>query len=136
MSGGGEEFDSGSEEMVVLAERIERFIQTERPYLNPQLTLERFANSLRASPRQVSFAINRCFQQNFHEYINCLRLEEAKRLLRDSDCQECTIMEIAHRAGFNSKATFNRFFKSFVGVTPSAFRDHSSTEMTLQGSHG
>lgn len=125
-----------SPETVALADQIEKFIQTERPYLNPQLTLERFAVALQVSPRQVSHTINRCFRQNFHEYINRLRVEEAKRLLRDPDCQECTILEIAHRAGFNSKPTFNRFFKSIVGVTPSTYRGHpAAAELTLQGSH-
>lgn len=118
-----------------LSKRINTFIQMEKPYLNPQLTLERFARLVQASPRQVSFVINRYFQQNFHEYINRFRIEEAKRLLRDSEYQELTILEIAQRAGFNSKATFNRFFKSFVGITPSTYRQHPPAELAPQGSH-
>ncbi len=105
-----------------LLERINHVIATQRPYLNSQLTLERFADLLPASPRQVSAVINRRFQQNFQEYINRLRIEEAKRLLHDPGCESLSIFEIAEQAGFNSKPTFNRLFKSCVGSTPSEYR--------------
>ncbi len=111
-----------TDDLAVLAERVRKFVLEEKPYLNPQLTLERFAALVDVSPRQVSLVVNRCFGQNFHEYINRFRIEEAKRLLHAAELQENTILEIAQRAGFNSKATFNRFFKALVGVTPSAYR--------------
>lgn len=113
-----------SDSLLALTTQIEEFVRTEKPYLNPRLSLERFAAMLQVSSRQVSFAINRSFQQNFQEYINRFRIEEAKRLLRDPEHQQCTIVEIGQRAGFNSKATFNRFFKSWVGITPSAYRQN------------
>lgn len=123
-------------ELIALSEQIHQLILSEKPYLNPRLTLERFAALLDAPPRQVSCAINRCFQQNFHEYINRFRIEEAKRLLRAPECQGLNIQEVAVQSGFNSKATFHRFFKSLVGVTPSAFRNpHLVTELVPQESH-
>lgn len=117
-----------NESLITLSEQLQQLMLTEKPYLNPQLTLERFAGILNISPRQVSLVINRCFQQNFHEYINGFRIEEAKRLLRDPEHEQYTVLEIAQKAGFNSKATFHRFFKSLVGVTPSNFRHPSSTD--------
>src|SRR5690606_12215242 len=126
---------SGHADAEALAARIDKLMQTEKPYLNSQLTLERFADLLGVSSRQVSFTINRCFQQNFHEFINRFRVEEAKRLLGDEEFQERTILDIAQQSGFNSKATFNRFFKSFVGVTPSAYRQQISAGMTPQHPH-
>lgn len=123
------EAEENNEDTAVLAERIQQFIQTEKAYLNPRLTLERFATSLEVPPRHVSLAINRCFQQNFQEYINSFRVEEAKRLLRDHIDQECTILEIAQQSGFNSKATFNRIFKVSTGVTPSAYRQQFCSEL-------
>jgi AraC-like DNA-binding protein len=129
------EEDSENEDLVTLSEQIHKLILAEKPYLNPRLTLERFAALLETSPRQVSCAINRCFQQNFHEYINRFRVEEAKRLLRDPAHRQYTILEIAQQAGFNSKATFHRFFKLLVGVTPSAFRQPPANELTPQESH-
>lgn len=108
-----------------LAAQLQTFVQSTRPYLNPQLTLERFAAQVHMPTRQVSNAINRCFKQNFQEYINSYRVETAKHFLQDHQCH-LTIVEIAHQSGFNSKATFNRLFKTQVGVTPSEYR-HSVT---------
>ncbi len=107
---------------VTLAGQIDRIIHTEKPYLSSQLTLERFAELVQAPPRQVSAVINSCYHQTFHEFINGFRIEEARRLLHDPECQHLAIFEVAKRAGFNSKPTFNRLFKCCVGATPSAFR--------------
>lgn len=109
-------------EVDALASRIAGVMVEMRPYRNSQITLERFAMLLHATPRQVSAAINSCFNQNFHEYINRYRVEEAKTLLRDPLCIDSPILEVANQAGFNSKATFNRTFKQQVGVTPSQYR--------------
>jgi AraC-type DNA-binding domain-containing proteins len=91
-------------------------------FLNPQLTLERFADIVGLAPREVSTVINRKFRQNFHEFINGYRLNHAKQLLRNSEQFALSIQDIAHASGFNSKATFNRFFKKFVLITPSDYR--------------
>ena len=48
-----------------------------------------------------------------------MRLDEAKRLLRES---ERDITEIAFEAGFGSLATFNRRFRADEKSTPQEFR--------------
>jgi len=66
--------------------------------------------------------INRRFEQNFFEFINKYRVAEAKKLLEDPDHAQSTMIDIMADAGFNSKATFNTFFKKLVGSTPSQYR--------------
>jgi AraC-like DNA-binding protein len=53
-----------------------------------------------------------------HAYQIQLRVEKAKRLLRD----RFTIAEAAHAAGFFDQAHFSKQFKRYVGVTPGQFR--------------
>ncbi|MFO1368427.1 MAG: helix-turn-helix transcriptional regulator [Marinagarivorans sp.] len=122
-------------ECFILAERIQALMDEQRPHLNSQITLERFAHLLGVSPRQASVVINRCFKQNFQEFINSFRISEAKRRLKDPSLLECTIVEIAQQAGFNSKATFNRLFKLQVGVTPSHFRQECVPSFMLNTPH-
>ncbi len=57
---------------------------------------------------------------NFTELIHKLRTQKARRLLAES---EKSVIEIALECGFASQRTFNRVFKSEVGMTPSDFRD-------------
>lgn len=54
------------------------------------------------------------------DYINGLRIEEAKRLLRQTNMN---IAEIANQAGYNNDQSFNRFFKKYEGITPGEFRN-------------
>lgn len=113
-------------EECALALQLQSIMETQKPYLNPRLTLERFSEILGVPTRQVSNTINRQFKQNFQEYINRHRVEEAKRLLNSADFAEHTILEIAQKAGFNSKPTFNRIFKTITSVTPSHYRESGS----------
>lgn len=116
--------DSDTREAVNL-EHVESVRQTmlaEKLFLNSRLTLEEFARHTGLSPRQVSSAINRCLNQNFHEFVNIHRVEEAKLLLRQSDADTHTVIEVATLSGFNSKAAFNRLFKKYTGMTPTQYR--------------
>ncbi len=56
-------------------------------------------------------------------YTDRLRLEKAKDLLVHS---EYKIIDIAHMVGFQSIATFNRFFKQETHVSPSEYRKENA----------
>ena len=101
---------------------IEDHMRTHKPYLANILTLEQLANQLGMQPRSLSTIINRHFKRNFFEFINEYRIKEAKLQLADPKHKSTTIIEIMTNSGFNSKATFNTFFKKNVGSTPSQYR--------------
>lgn len=61
--------------------------------------------------------------KNVLEYINGLRIEEAKRLLRQTNIN---VADIALNVGYNNDQSFSRFFKKFEGVTPGEFRNLQS----------
>ncbi len=105
-----------------LVEHLERHMESEKPYLANILTLEHLANQLDMAPRVLSNVINRHYERNFFEFINQYRIEHAKLMLSDPIHQKKTILEVMGECGFNSKATFNTFFKKIVGSTPSQFR--------------
>lgn len=54
------------------------------------------------------------------DYINKLRIEEAKRLLAQT---EMSIVSIAEEVGYHNGQSINRFFKKYEGVSPKEFRD-------------
>ncbi|MCQ3830919.1 helix-turn-helix transcriptional regulator [Microbulbifer elongatus] len=114
-----------------LADRIARFMETEKPYLEPSLTLEQLAGKLDVPKRSVSNTINRHFERNFFEFVNQYRIEEAKTKLSDPDCVDLTVMDILLDSGFNTKATFNAFFKKLVGMTPTEYRKNALRGQSL-----
>tara|TARA_R110002126_G_scaffold116988_4_gene256712 strand:- start:5515 stop:6690 length:1176 start_codon:yes stop_codon:yes gene_type:complete len=103
-------------------QKIESYLLQNKPYLNHLLTLDNLASQLEMGSRSLSSIINRHFGKNFFEFINHYRIEESKRLLLLEENKTVTMLDIMDKAGFNSKATFNTFFKKLVGITPTQFR--------------
>jgi AraC-like DNA-binding protein len=101
------------------ADKLTHHMQTERPYLHPELTLGELANQLRTNTSLLSRVINTCFGQNFNDYINTHRIAEAERRLQDPRFQHYTLLAVALESGFTSTSTFNRVFKKLKSATPS-----------------
>ncbi|MFA0810677.1 helix-turn-helix domain-containing protein [Microbulbifer epialgicus] len=112
-----------------LVARIEDIMQREKPFLVQALTLEQLSSQLQIPRRSLSQTINRHYQCNFFEFINRYRIDEAKRLLRDPDSAGLTVLEIMLESGFNTKATFNSFFRKVAGMTPTEYRKLSEDDL-------
>lgn len=104
------------------AESIDKRIKQGQLYMDPDITLDSLADSLKIVPRDLSMIINRHFGANFYTFINGYRIEEAKKMLKDQAMKNITITEIYLAVGFNSKSVFYTFFKKFEGVTPTKYR--------------
>lgn len=98
--------------------KLESWMQTEKPFLDPNLTLGELSRQLGTNTTMLSRVINQGFQQNFNDFINAYRVEAVKQRLEQGDHKQRTLLSIALDSGFNSKATFNRAFKKFTGKSP------------------
>lgn len=104
-------------------ETIIDLLETEKIYLNPELTLDIMTERTGLFPSQrLSQTISKHGKTNFNGLINRYRIEEMKQALLDRNLREKSILEIAFQSGFNSKATFNRVFKQSTGISPGEFR--------------
>ena len=118
---------------------IERFItgldkkmNTDKPYLNADLTIDSLAESIDCTRHHLSQVINEQLGKSFYDYINQYRVEEAKQLLADPSRDNHKIASIAFDAGFNSISTFNDVFKKLAGSTPSQFRKQREEKLQRQ----
>lgn len=105
-----------------LLTKLKRLMETQKPFLDPTLSLVGLADAVGSSPHHVSRVINEDLGLSFYEYINSLRVEEAKRIMSGNEFQEAKVIAIAFESGFNSKSAFNSAFRKFAGMTPSDFR--------------
>ncbi|WP_415002812.1 helix-turn-helix domain-containing protein [Arenimonas sp.] len=84
----------------------------------PDLSLADLARRLGTNTNYLSRALNDGLGQSFSEFVNRQRIAEAQRRLAG----EGDVLDIALAVGFGSKASFNRAFLAYAGMTPSAWR--------------
>lgn len=101
---------------------VDEVMQSQRPYLNPDLSLQLLAQIVGIKEKDLSEVLNSGFAKNFHDYVNLYRLEEVKKMLLDPNKQHLTNLAMAQEAGFSSKSTFFGLFKKHVGMTPGEYK--------------
>ncbi len=108
------------DQSIVYAGRLNALIASEKPYLNNELRLQDLAGMLNIPVHHLSQVINEHLNTTFFDYINRLRVEEAKRLIENGKNE--TLLDIGFSAGFNNKTSFVNAFKKFTSQTPAEFR--------------
>ncbi|WP_138752574.1 response regulator [Paenibacillus sinopodophylli] len=83
------------------------------------LTLEKVSSLFYLNPSYLSFLFKEKIGQNFTDYINQLRIEQAKLLLKGTDNK---VYKVAKQLGFDNPKYFFRVFKKMTGLTPEEFR--------------
>ena len=107
-----------------------KLLETEKPFLSSEISLVQLANLLDIKPHILSYTINEGFNENFNQFINRYRIEEAKNLLINPKKNHLSISGIGYEVGFNSKSTFNATFKKLTNQTPIQFKNERLSEKT------
>ncbi len=111
--------------------RLLEFMESEAPYLDPTLTLQKLADKIELPNRDVSILINHNLNQHFFDFINQFRIKKAQDILLNTENNQLTIQQIMYDVGFSSKSSFYTAFKKQTGVTPSEYRKNKgSTSQT------
>jgi AraC-like DNA-binding protein len=108
-------------ELEEVDEKLIDYMEKDKPFLDPDLTLPELAKSLEVSRNQLSNIINKKHGVNFYQFVNQYRVKEVKELMEDPSNSNLKLISLAYDAGFNSKASFNRIFKQMTKMTPSEF---------------
>ena len=104
-------------------EKYHQYIINNKRFLDPDLTMNSLSTELGVSVSHLSKLINSYSGYNFSDYVNSLRVEQAKRFLADPDFNHYTIVSIGLECGFNSRSTFYAAFKKFTLQTPTEYQD-------------
>lgn len=111
-----------------LALSLQRCMEKEKIYLNPRLSLADLATAVGSNKTYLSTYINGC-GKTFYDFVNEYRIAEACRII-DSNPKDnrLTLADVAKLSGFNSQSSFNRYFSKIMGVTPSNYFPHTTSE--------
>lgn len=102
-------------------ELLKTRMTNEQLYINSELTLVELAQTLDVLPNNLSQVINTFEQKNFYDYINSKRVELFLKLVTIPENKKYTILSLAFECGFNSKSSFNKYFKKVTNKTPSEY---------------
>ena len=106
-------------------QKLQHYMESQKPFLNPDITLESLAVELSVNPRILSQIINETYKKNFKSFILEYRIRESMKILADEKHSNLTILEVLYQVGFNSKSAFNNQFKLFTNLTPIEFRSRA-----------
>ena len=88
-------------------------------HLKDNITLESLAETVHLNPEYLSRMFKKITGKNIFSYINYIRINNACKLLVDTDM---SVLEIAMESGYSSISNFNRYFLKIKDCTPSAYR--------------
>ena len=108
---------------VSVVRRAEELIQ--QYFANP-LTLENVAGAIYLSPNYFSTIFKEITNTTFTNYLNEVRINEGKRLLKETDMP---IKGIVPQVGFSDYNYFNKVFKKIAGLPPATFREMQGTNL-------
>jgi len=112
-----EEMDEPDPANAAYRATLDAWIEKEKPYCNPDFQLTDLRQVLPLNRSYLSRFINSAYGCSFYQWVNDLRIEEAKRLMREQP--EHKVQDVAERCGFSSRRVFYQIFTRETGQTPS-----------------
>ncbi len=96
--------------------KLEQWMETEKPYLNPEFRLQDLRQVLPLNRTYLSQLINTEYDCTFYQFVTNYRIDEAKRLMKEKP--DLKMQDIAEQCGFSSPVVFSRIFTRETGMTP------------------
>jgi len=103
-------------------DRLESLMRERQLYRDPDLDPVSLGSALGLSRRQVRELITQYRGGSFHDYINDFRVEAARKLLSRPADRQATVGAIGRQAGFRTRSSFYKAFRTRVGCNPGAYR--------------
>jgi AraC-like DNA-binding protein len=104
------------------AKMLTKLMQEEKLWLNPEVNLNEISRHIGIPQHYITQVLNEQLNKNLYTFVNEFRANEVIHLFKEEKYKNWSIIAIAFEAGFNSKSSFNTFFKKFTGKTPSEYR--------------
>lgn len=110
--------------MLKIYEDLETEMKENKLYRRKDLTLQMLSELMGTNTTYMSDVINSFSGKSFSSYLNSYRMEEVLEELSDPSNTE-PINTIFEKAGYTSRTTYTRIFRSEVGCTPSKYREEA-----------
>lgn len=99
---------------------IRKAVDYIRRNFTKKISLEDVADSVYLSPSYFSKIFKDEMDINFNSYLNKIRIDKAKQLLKNNSI---SLVDISGLVGFEDQSYFSKVFKKVTGETPGKFRN-------------
>lgn len=103
--------------------KIQQAIEYIQNNFDQELNMAVVSNMLSMNYSLFSFEFKQYTGKNFVTFLRDIRMEAAKRLLKETDLR---IVEISQKVGYENEKHFMKLFKSTCGVSPTEYRKNSN----------
>lgn len=98
---------------------VEILVDYIRQHYEENITRNTLAEMVHFSPEYVGKTFKKQTGSSINDYVNQLRIEEAKRLLKGTDNK---VIDIALMVGFENMPYFSSVFKKYTGCSPAEYK--------------
>lgn len=115
------------ERVTEIAIIIEEYLDKNRGFQrNPDAKAKQLATEINVKYPEFSYVLKTHFELTFNNYINSLRIEEAKYLIMNNEKTNYKMDEIGEMVGFKTRNSFYLAFKKFAGTNPTKYKQSIS----------
>lgn len=110
-----------NEEVEEIVSALRKYMQEREAYLNVDLKQSEVAAAIGHPTYLLSTVFTRYLKMGYYDFVNSYRVERFKQSVSEGLHKKYTLVTLAEKCGFKSKASFFRAFKKFTGYTPNEY---------------
>lgn len=100
---------------------LKKYMQEQQAYLNVDLKQSEVAVAIGYPTYLLSAIFTHYLKMGYYDFVNSYRVEQFKQSVSEGKHKKYTLVTLAEKCGFKSKASFFRAFKKFTGTTPNEY---------------
>lgn len=101
------------------SKEIEKACEFMENNFSEHISLEQICHTVGLSKSTLLRAFTKSKGITPYRYLETIRINEAKKLLKSGYCP----IDVAIQTGFSDQSHFTNYFSSFIGITPSVYRE-------------
>lgn len=105
-----------------MVEQLRVLFEEQKVFLDPSITVKELARKMGTNRATLSHIVNQYFHKTFPALLNQYRVNEALRLLTDTETRDWKLEVIGEMCGYRNRQVFHSAFKRETGITPNHFR--------------
>ncbi|SDL03258.1 transcriptional activator FtrA [Sphingobacterium mizutaii] len=110
------------QELHQIKNKINQIMEMEHLFLDAHLSLDRLSKQTSIDKEKLEYYVLQVMNSSFEDWLASYRIKHAVELIH-ADSGSLKLEYLANLSGFDSRTTFNKYFKLYVGESPSNYRN-------------